>query len=688
MTGLRCGARDARVGAGFPDVLGIFIAGTGAYTTVGAAVAILLTLTLAFSAALAAWSLSRAGDVQASADAAALSGANVVASYSTAATVIDASILSLGLAGLVTTGVGAVALLVPGAAPVAGRTIDAGIRMIDTRNRFARSASEGLQKLEQSLPYLVAASGARTCAAQGGDAVSYTGLAVPVPRTSASEFAALAGEQIEIGSLRGATDVLADSADELARASERTARAKERAWRADCGSPGANMQERAASLSGLTAAENPDYASSITWEPVVGLRRARAYYRWRLAHEAPQGSSVEEQADSAARRVFYAYAVGEFDRARIEEDGGSCVVDVPLLPKNTAEMRATTVYTDARWPTTQEEGGLTLHFSSSCPGATGPAGAASALAAIDAGSVRECGECRFSIGDVGKVPAASTSIENGFEHHLRAFTEALDEYGRARNEELALERRTREAAEGTGSAFDEALSSLSAKRPRIAPPGRSGCVGLAVSGEATTPDGLASDFAAAPDLGRRGAVAAAVLAPEPATQENNVLGSFFSGLKERCGEDGAAGLVDSVMDLWGRLLVSYGDVAKGASDMMDGLLGNLDGLGGGAIGSWLSERLSGCVEMLGIQPVDLRLKKPVLTNSANVLEAGGADGVLDAQGALRSITVGTTDPAALLEAAGYRAGEYLAQAELTIAEIPVPGTSATIPLTIRLGDAP
>ena len=80
----------------------------GAYTTVAAAVTMLVTLTLLFSAITAAWTLSRSGEVQVAADATALAGSNVVASYRTAATVADAAVLSMGLAGLCTTGAGLV----------------------------------------------------------------------------------------------------------------------------------------------------------------------------------------------------------------------------------------------------------------------------------------------------------------------------------------------------------------------------------------------------------------------------------------------------------------------------------------------------------------------------------------------------------------------------------------------------
>ena len=83
-----------------------------AYTTLSSAVVILVVLTLLFSSTAAIWSMSRAGDTQVAADSGALAGANVVSSYHTAATVVDASILSLGVAGFATIGTGLVAILI------------------------------------------------------------------------------------------------------------------------------------------------------------------------------------------------------------------------------------------------------------------------------------------------------------------------------------------------------------------------------------------------------------------------------------------------------------------------------------------------------------------------------------------------------------------------------------------------
>lgn len=656
----------------------------GAYTTLASAVALLVVLTLLFSSVTAIWSAARSGEVQANADATALAGSNVVASYRTAATVVDAAVLSMGLAGLCMTGAGLVATLIPGAQAAAAETVEAGIRMLDLRNDLAASASEGLSRLEGALPYLVAANGARVCAAQGTEEIAYTGTALAAPRDSASRFPALEGEGIPTEELTATADELDEAARALSAAAEQAADAKRVAWLADCGSEGANMQERAGRLSGLTAAENPDFASSITWEPQVALDRARAYYRWRLAHNAPEGPGVEAAADAAARDAFYAYALQELEGARIEEADGRMVSTLKLLPRNTDEVRGTVLYSDARWPSTVEAEGLTLHYGSGCPGATGAAGPLLALAATESGAARECPVCRFGVGDVGKTPAASTSIDNGFEYHLRAFTQALDEYVVRRNEELALEGAAREAADASAGAFEEALGTLAGKRPRIAPPGRYGCIGVAVTGESATPEELAQAFAPGSVLAARGALSASALAPEAATASHNVLSEFFARVSEGTG-GGAIGLVDDVMGLWGSLLMSYGEAAGGLASAFDGMTEGLSSLGMGPVASWLNDRIDGAASALDLEPVDLSLVKPVLTDTSHVIARSGMSGLADAQELMRSLPVGATDPEALLAALGYGAVETIDELTFTLAEIPLPG-GGSLPLTIRLRD--
>ena len=661
----------------------------GAYTTLSSAVVILVVLTLLFSSTAAIWSMSRAGDTQVAADSGALAGANVVSSYHTAATVVDASILSLGLAGFATIGTGLVAILIPGAEPVAGNMVDTGIEIIKTRNKFAKSASEGLQKIETALPYLIAARATQAVSAQDTDSVAYTGAALAVPRTSESDFAALKGSEISTDTIKDTSDDLERAAEELRKASEDTAKAKERAWLADCGGSDESsigkyscMWERAKKLAELSDSQNRHEKSSITWEPQIALDRAKTYYRQRLANEKPQGSSVEMKAQSAARKAFYAYAIEEVDRAYIKDDGERFSAYIPLLPRVPNEVRPTELYTDAAWPVSNNDGRTYLHYGAECP--VYQKGTPSGLASVADYDGRDtCEACGFGVVALGSALMPPSSIRNGFEYHFNEFKEALEDYVECRNKELELERQTEDEADRAGNAFDQAIKALSGERPRIAPPGRNGVVAFAVSGDITSPDQLNSSFNTAVRLGDRGAISAAVLAPDEATAQNNVLSRFFSTLKERSG--GVAGVLDGVMDVWGRLLVGYGDIQGSADELMDEMIKDLGGGSGalGSIASWLGDTVSASVAALGLEPCDLRLRKPVLTDSANVIKSPGSDiaGLSQAQDKLRSIPLGVTDPKALCEALEYQVERTISGTVFTLAEIPLPG-GGSIPLTV------
>ena len=661
----------------------------GAYTTLSSAVVILVVLTLLFSSTAAIWSMSRAGDTQVAADSGALAGANVVSSYHTAATVVDASILSLGLAGFATIGTGLVAILIPGAEPVAGNMVDTGIEIIKTRNKFAKSASEGLQKIETALPYLIAARATQAVSAQDTDNVTYTGTALAVPRTSESDFAALEGSEISTDAIKDTSDDLERAAEELRKASGDTAKAKERAWLADCGGSDESsigkyscMWERAKKLAELSDSQNRHEKSSITWEPQIALDRAKIYYRQRLANEKPQGSSVEMKAQSAARKAFYAYAIEEVDRAYIKDDGERFSAYIPLLPRVPNEVRPTELYTDAAWPVSNNDGRTYLHYGAECP--VYQKGTPSGLASVADYDGRDtCEACGFGVVALGSALMPPSSIRNGFEYHFNEFIEALEDYVECRNKELELERQTEDEADRAGNAFDQAIKALSGERPRIAPPGRNGVVAFAVSGDITSPDQLNSSFNAAVRLGNRGAISAAVLAPDEATAQNNVLSRFFSTLKERSG--GVAGVLDGVMDVWGRLLVGYRDIQGSADELMDEMIKDLGGGGGalGSIASWLGDTVSASVAALGLEPCDLRLRKPVLTDSANVIKSPGSDiaGLSQAQDKLRSIPLGVTDPKALCEALEYQVERTISGTVFTLAEIPLPG-GGSIPLTV------
>ena len=176
------------------------------------------------------------------------------------------------------------------------------------------------------------------------------------------------------------------------------------------------------------------------------------------------------------------------------------------------------------------------------------------------------------------------------------------------------------------------------------------------------------------------AVSAATLAPDEATADNNVLSSFFDALG--AGDSLLGGAADGVMELWGRLLVgygsAYGNVAETGGEFLDGL----DGVLGGSVGSWLREQLKGVLRDAGLEPVDMRLRKPVLVSTQDVLDQAGLERV----STVRELVGSLPDSASALDfarAAGLRLVEGVG-GSLTVAEVEIPGTGLSIPLTVDL----
>ena len=91
-------------------------------------------------------------------------------------------------------------------------------------------------------------------------------------------------------------------------------------------------------------------------------RAFRGSHRWRSTARRPttvnawQTKNRRVQASRRRRsrrraRRFYTYASTEVNRAYVTEDGDEVASYIPLLPRNTDEVRATELYTDTVWPT-------------------------------------------------------------------------------------------------------------------------------------------------------------------------------------------------------------------------------------------------------------------------------------------------------------------------------------------------
>lgn len=669
-------------GRGVALGVGLFVDEDG-YTSVAVATALLASVSLMFCVATVEWTLSRSADVQEVADAAALAGSNVVASYHTVAQVIDASVLSMGLAGVTVMGAGLVVSAIPGAQSFSKEVLQKGAQILDARNGFARSAVSGLQKVETMLPGLIAASSWSCVRANADDGAQYFGVAVPFPMDSLSDYASLSTE-LE-------TDAVPDEAERLQEATRQVEESKRRAddsrlraWTADCVDAPRCLRSRAESLAGLAASQNPYAPSPESWTFGMAIQRSRSYYAQRLARETPASQDIGEVTNSLCRAAFYEYALGEVNAAwYMEGTDGSVDLYLPHLARNASEMRETWLYDNVAWPCTQEGESVRLHSSLSCPGATGPHVGYQSVASLEYGVAERCDVCRMDVGDLGAVANISTSANNGYEHYWQIIVEESQAYRQARNEQAEAERQAREIAEDGKGAFERVLDQLRVPRPQICPPGAWGCVGIVRRSRGTTaPSRLTAAFLGDVELPAGVAVSASALAVDNDSGDAGVLTHFFDTL---AGEDGfgMGSLLGGITGLWGRMLVSYGSAYEGVGDAAGSFLDRIDGVFGGTVGAWLSGKVGALMGSLGLEPADMRMRKPVLVHTSEVLGMAG----IEPTGAVRSLVQALPDGGSALDMAhalGVQVGDGGLGGSVTIADLPIPGTGISIPLRLDL----
>ena len=626
------------------------------FTTTSMVLSLLITMSLLFTAAQVYRIQSASAEVQDVADAAALAAENQVAEFMILVRFCDAVVLSLSLTGIVVTGLGIAALCTPVTAELSGMLIDAGKHLISTRNTFAERSSKALGKLQEALPYFSAACAASVAAANNGDSsgANYLGCAILVPSK---------GEDIEVDTGKKAEELseeVEEEADEIREDAQRAEEAaqeaeqcKLRAFMRDCGdNPDYCMYERASHLAGLSGSENPLYESVDAWSFSVALNRAQRYYHARYVQEAPEGSSVRDQARSALRERFYLYAVGVMAEGYVNEDEESFEAYFPRLPANTSQMRSTQLYTESAYPVTEEveqtvteyemEGEIvtetleertyTMHAWPGCPMAESPIYYGS-ISELDGGGFETCPLCEFTASSMGKVAAASTSVSNGFEYHYQALADEAEAYEKARRE---AQKPKEEVEKSAGELFDElvdALKETAGKRINPTPPGCYGAIAFVVNTGSTSASGaFASGFVSGTgSLGPRAGVAAATLVDEGSAEGRTVLNSALDNLKEGGGiAVGAAGMV---LDAWSWLVVAYLD---GQSALLEAVEGGLNGMplvGASGLGTWASGKLEGAIETVGLQPAKVGALKPVLVNSGHVAAKGDgqASGLLSAK---------------------------------------------------------
>lgn len=597
----------------------------GGFTTPAAAIALLVVCALLF-VCLHAFSVgTRSGQVQYVADAGALAADNVVAEFVTAGQVVDAVLLSCSLLSLGLYAVAAVVAFIPEGAIVSTDIVEVAERVDSMRKKFAKSATKGLNAVQDVLPALIAVRAASCIDANAqASGIDYVGAAIAFPAE---------GVEVDLAStdaLDEATETIADStedisleADELQQTQDELDIIKEEAWLVDCGDADMTMRERAAKLAGLSGASNPMYSSVDSWSFSVPLARAKAYYKARYAAEA--GASYDgdpdEVAESVARKRFYKYALAEVSEGSVTTSASG--LELPsfhYLARNTAQIRETELYTESIYPVSSDEDGvLTIHAYTGCPAyQAGTAAGTASVADEENGLVEECETCQFSVTTLGRVPAASTSISNGFEFYYRELVDLAEQY---REYVLDCDESTeylQEQAESIAGLISEAVAELKATRYSPQPPGRYGCVCVVYAPSTGTADvPFLGEVAGTP---ARFAISAATLAADEADSEGDAIADIAYGLLPS-GSSGSS-VLHVALSAWSSLLKAYTHGTDGIGDAFETLLGAVPVVGT-SLSGMAEELFSDALTSVGLQPADMNVYKPVVVNSSHVLDRDG-----------------------------------------------------------------
>lgn len=680
LSGKKCGHR---VFAQFG--LSWFIRDEGGYTSLATACALLVSLSLVFACASAAWIHARASEVQRVADAGALAAQNVVASYSTVAQVIDACVLSMGLCGIVVGGAGLVLSAVPGLHATGAATLEHAQTILSQRRGFARSSAQGLEKLEATLPFAMAANSFSVISSNSKGLTTYAGIALPFPSESNTDFDLDDGFQLD--DLAEKNEALGTESDKLKDAQDQADKALHDGWYYDCGKKPYSLWQRTDTLSQVSAVQNPYFASPEGWNFGEPLKRARNYYAARLSGEAPTSSTPEELTRSASRKAFYAYALMQTNKSSYKQNpDGTVSCNLLTLPKNKQETMQTSLYTDQIWPLSQGSSRPRLHSSVDCPNFGTSSMGTGALSGLDSGRYEPCEVCKMSVADVGRVPQASTAIDNGFEFHWKAICEASERYEQAQNEVARAEANLKSLANSAADAFDQAISALKVSRPRLCPPGAQGAIAFCSrASEQNQPTQLVGKFLSQSTLPPGAAIAGAVLAPETTSSSSSVPSNLFDSFLDDVHTHGDGLLTERVLDFWSSALQAYGAGFGAVSDVTNSFFDGLDSFGLSFIADGLREKLSKTVDALGLEPADLRSRKPVLVHTQKILTASGYEDSAQLRSLLEALpTQGSAQDMA--QALGRWVKNEYGEQTITIAELPIPGTPLSIPLTLDLGE--
>ena len=594
------------------------------FSTVGVALALLITLALVFTAAQVYEIESVSADIQEVADVAALAAENVVGEYYVVGLVCDAMALSLSLSSLCCLGLSVAAACTPVTATLSETLWQTAQKLKRSQTTFAEKAQDALERLKLILPLAAAAKAKSVIDANSGahGGASYTGIAILVPwQTNPLDEVdhCISDEAFEeVEGKRDTIKTLGESAEEAAQDANAF---KEAAYRSDSGSESSYcMYERAKTLAHLDARENPYYASAETWDFDIALARAQAYYRSRAQIESPADGSVAERARSALRKKYYQYASKELLSGYVERTSDSFEAYFPRLPKNTEEMKRTTLYTDAHYPiSTSSQGNRMLHAFEGCPAYAGneKSGYGSLAQADENATFERCPQCQFDATSMGSVASASSSIDNGFEYHYLKVADLAtlyqDAYEKTSESSQELKGQAKELFQSIGEAFEEA----DGQRIKIDPPGKFGAVAFVVTTDPGRSDFTTRFINSTEQFRGRVALSGATLLPESTESGKNAINNILEGYAETNASGGLGG-VRIVLDLWSRLLEGYGEAQETLMSVLGDAIDAIPLASESGLGPWAADCFETIVEGAGLQPADLSPRKATLINTMHI----------------------------------------------------------------------
>lgn len=153
------------------------------FSTVGMVLALLISISLIFTAARVYEINSCSSRVQEVADAAALAAENTVGEFYLVAGICDAVLLSLSLTTAGCLGLSVVCACVPPASGFSKTFLEMAQKTKKARDSFSESANESLERLAQALPFIAAVKAQEVYSANSSlsDGAHYQGIVVLSP---------------------------------------------------------------------------------------------------------------------------------------------------------------------------------------------------------------------------------------------------------------------------------------------------------------------------------------------------------------------------------------------------------------------------------------------------------------------------------------------------------------------------